>query len=92
MALSKRNRDIIYRALQEKTNEFTTVCPVCKTDTWSILDGIAYLPVHANMRFLSQPTGEVWAAVGMVCTHCGYMMLFNAVVLGIDGQLGESGS
>jgi hypothetical protein len=57
-------------------------CPVCGTSRWTLgEDLLQVLPLSP----LGEPpiSGRVYPFFALLCSECGYTMLFNAVVAGL---------
>lgn len=57
-------------------------CPVCKHDDWTIGD-VFDAPVRTEAPQEPGLPVQVYAHVPVICTTCGYTMLFNAVWAGV---------
>lgn len=57
-------------------------CPVCESNNWTIADHLVSPPITGveGGTFLGGPS---YPHVMLISGECGYVMMFNAIVLGI---------
>lgn len=58
-------------------------CPACHENEWLIGDGYSLVVMRANLRGWTED-GPSLATVSRICSHCGYLSLHAARVLGIE--------
>jgi len=56
------------------------ICPVCKTDQWKLGPNLVHL---SHLSDMGKQSIDTYTAVVVTCIKCGYMMLFNANILGL---------
>lgn len=61
-------------------------CPMCESASWSLEDGFVTLGLERVPGSLAYPETGL-PSVALVCTQCGYTVLFNAVALGLGDLL-----
>ena len=54
-------------------------CPACATQKWGVMPAPFFVPLQEVRR-----TGEMAPLVGVLCGNCGYTILFNMLVLGLN--------
>ena len=80
MPWTKDQSDQVLAVLRQKLVR----CPVCQAESFAIHPDLTYLSIGAPNPF------EVHsAAPGIIalCKSCGYVMLFNPLLLGLQGVL-----
>lgn len=57
-------------------------CPVCGTNNWTVADHLVSPPITGvgGGTFLGGPS---YPHVMLISNECGYVMMFNAIILGI---------
>lgn len=58
-------------------------CPSCHENEWLIGDGYSLVVMRANLQGWTED-GPSLATVSRICSHCGYLSLHAARVLGIE--------
>ncbi len=88
MAKKKKKGESLEEAfekhLQQKAKGLPT-CPVCTVNSWSV--------GAQSLTFLIGPGfklgGEHFPVVPLVCSNCGFVRLFSAMVVGLEEFLTE---
>lgn len=56
-------------------------CPLCgRFRTFQVGDALVVLVLQENPNLIS-PVGKSYPSIPVLCTYCGYTMLFNALIL-----------
>ena len=77
--LTKEQNDAAIAWLQEKRGNHP--CPSCGRNDFAVLNSLAGLPVQAVDGPMS--LGRSYPCIVLVCTHCAYMMFYNAMTMEI---------
>jgi predicted nucleic-acid-binding Zn-ribbon protein len=73
----------IVEALQGR---FKEECPSCAHKNFTVQDGLVMLGVQQQLGIVIG--GPTLPCIPVVCTNCGFTLLFNAIVLGLGETLG----
>lgn len=81
MTFSSADQERIKAALAEKAKVDT--CPMCRHNEWTLVDlGQVSLSVQEQPGTFTLG-GKTLPNVALICTTCGYTLLFNLIVLGL---------
>ncbi len=75
---------IIKWMLEHEKQGMPPHCAFCRTNKWTVGDHIIDSPVRIPGSVVLG--GTVYSHVMLICSHCGFTMMFNAVVMGILAQ------
>lgn len=78
--ISQEEQDKIRAALSERTHG---TCPMCGTRNWMVLGAYSSINAQANPRHMVIGGGKHLPAVSAICSHCGFIALHSAVILGL---------
>jgi predicted nucleic-acid-binding Zn-ribbon protein len=57
-----------------------TNCPICGNTIWTVTDVAQVMPFRAGGIFIGGPVTPVFM---LICTNCGYTMVFNAAIASV---------
>ncbi len=66
--------------LDEKWTRDDKNCPVCEHNSWSVQGAFELRGFHGGSLVAG---GDLQPVVPVICTNCGYTMLFNGVLTGV---------
>jgi hypothetical protein len=70
--------------LDERWPEERRICPIDGSRTWALTDLVQFNRFTPDSVML----GEVYPAIQLVCTTCGYMVHFSAITAGlVEGSM-----
>ncbi|MDH5184339.1 MAG: zinc ribbon domain-containing protein [Gammaproteobacteria bacterium] len=81
MTISKDDQKLIAKWIQEKCGQLRCTC--CGHSNWQILE-LAALPIGIDLRTTRFYYSQGVPQINVVCTNCGYTLLFNPSVMGIE--------
>jgi hypothetical protein len=65
-------------------------CSICNAEDWGVSDRLVELRGHRGGATESDGPAPVVPLVAVTCNHCGHVVLFNAITLGlIDAATGR---
>lgn len=76
--MAKFDQQAVLAHLQEKWT--SRLCPACKSNSWNIQDS-TYQLTEFNPEGMVIG-GPVVPVLAVLCSNCGYMMMFNALSVG----------
>ena len=84
--------DSIIKAITEKSNGDEDVldpCIVCGNTKWDVAIHMGHLPAHKGGAYLIPLVNMVnsFPLAVVICSNCGYTLIFNLIQLGIDESL-----
>jgi hypothetical protein len=90
--LSQEDQDRIRDALASKNVE--TICPICKTGTFALINGFIAPVIVKNAADASRTFGQqiIVPCVACTCSHCGFLAQFALNKLGLANLFKEEGA
>lgn len=81
MKLNEKQKGLIKDRLTPKLKE--KVCPICEKARWFISEEIFEMREFEHGKMIIGKGSAVIPVISITCEECGYILLFNALTLGL---------